>query len=45
MREAEANMHANHIDPVLRAVGWGVVEDSYIRREMICPAASPVPGG
>lgn len=37
MNETEADTRANRIDPVLRAAGWGVVEGSRIRREMICP--------
>ena len=35
--ETEADTRAERIDPVLRAAGWGVVEGSRIRREMICP--------
>jgi len=35
--ETEADTRAQRIDPVLAAVGWGVVEGSHIRREMICP--------
>ncbi|TAM09632.1 MAG: DEAD/DEAH box helicase [Nevskiaceae bacterium] len=35
--ETEADTRANRIDPVLRDAGWGVVEGSRIRREMICP--------
>jgi len=37
MTETEADTRANRIDPVLREAGWGVVEGSKIRREMICP--------
>ena len=37
MTETEADPRANRIDPVLREAGWGVVEGSKIRREMICP--------
>ncbi|MGH8426462.1 MAG: EcoAI/FtnUII family type I restriction enzme subunit R [Gammaproteobacteria bacterium] len=37
MTETEADTRANRIDPVLREAGWGVVEGSRIRREMICP--------
>ncbi|HEY8229493.1 MAG TPA: DEAD/DEAH box helicase family protein [Rhodanobacteraceae bacterium] len=37
MNETEADTRANRIDPVLRDAGWGVVEGSRIRREMICP--------
>jgi len=29
----EAETRAEHIDPALRAVGWGVVDESRIRRE------------
>ncbi|MEM9733369.1 MAG: DEAD/DEAH box helicase family protein [Pseudomonadota bacterium] len=35
--ESEADTRAERIDPVLRAAGWGVVEGSRIRREVICP--------
>ena len=31
----EAETRAEHIDPALRAAGWGVVEGSYVRREHI----------
>jgi type I restriction enzyme R subunit len=37
MDETEAETRANHIAPVLPEAGWGVVEGSRIRREMICP--------
>ena len=46
MTETEADTRANRIDPVLREAGWGVVEGSKIRREMICPCllyTSPSP--
>jgi type I restriction enzyme R subunit len=33
----EAETRAEHIDPALKAAGWGVVEGSRIRREHICP--------
>jgi type I restriction enzyme R subunit len=33
----EADTRANHIDPKLKQAGWGVVENSFIRRELICP--------
>ena len=33
----EAETRAELIDPALREAGWGVVEDSRVRREMICP--------
>ena len=35
--ETEAETRADRIDPVLREAGWGIVEGSRIRREMICP--------
>ena len=35
--ETEADTRAERIDPVLQAAGWGVIEGSRIRREMICP--------
>ncbi|MBM9593439.1 hypothetical protein [Roseitranquillus sediminis] len=37
MTETEADTRANRIDPIQREAGWGVVEGSKIRREMICP--------
>ncbi|URI11983.1 DEAD/DEAH box helicase family protein (plasmid) [Aquincola tertiaricarbonis] len=33
----EAETRAEHIDPALRAAGWGVVDGSRIRREVIAP--------
>lgn len=33
----EAETRAEHIDPALKAVGWGVVEGSRVRREVIAP--------
>ena len=33
----EAETRAEHIDPALNAAGWGAVEGSRIRREMITP--------
>ncbi len=33
----EAETRAELIDPVLRDAGWGVVADSRVRRETICP--------
>ncbi len=35
--ETEADTRANRIDPVLTAAGWGTVEGSRLRREVICP--------
>ncbi|UDF03272.1 type I restriction-modification enzyme R subunit C-terminal domain-containing protein [Asticcacaulis sp. AND118] len=35
--ETESETRADRIDPVLRAAGWGVVEGSRVRREVICP--------
>ena len=35
--ETEADTRAERIDPALKAAGWGVVEGSRVRREMICP--------
>ena len=37
MTETEADTRAERIDPVLKEAGWGVVEGSRIRRELICP--------
>ncbi len=36
-QETEADTRAERIDPVLKAVGWGVVDGSKVRREVICP--------
>ncbi|MFN3621239.1 MAG: type I restriction endonuclease subunit R, partial [Sphingorhabdus sp.] len=33
----EAETRAELIDPALRLAGWGVVADSRVRREQICP--------
>jgi type I restriction enzyme R subunit len=33
----EAETRAELVDPALLAAGWGVVTDSRVRREMICP--------
>ncbi len=35
--ETEADTRAERIDPVLKDAGWGIVTDSRIRREVICP--------
>ncbi len=35
--ETEAETRTNRILPVLQAAGWGVVDGSRIREEMICP--------
>ncbi len=37
MNRNEADTRADLIDPKLKQDGWGVVENSYIRREVICP--------
>ena len=37
MNRKEADTRADLIDPKLKQNGWGVVENSYIRREVICP--------
>ncbi|MFN4281464.1 MAG: EcoAI/FtnUII family type I restriction enzme subunit R [Alphaproteobacteria bacterium] len=42
--ETEADTRANRIDPVLAAAGWGSVEGSRVRRELICPGRI-MPGG
>ena len=42
--ETEADTRAERIDPVLRDAGWGVVEGSRIRRELICPGRIQVGG-
>jgi type I restriction enzyme, R subunit len=31
----EVETRAEHIDPALKAAGWGVVDASYIKREHI----------
>ncbi|MCX5757806.1 MAG: restriction endonuclease subunit R, partial [Candidatus Hydrogenedentes bacterium] len=33
----EAETRAEYVDPALKAAGWGVVEGSRVRREMITP--------
>lgn len=42
--ETEAETRADRIDPALRAAGWGVVEGSRIRRELICPGRIQIGG-
>jgi type I restriction enzyme R subunit len=37
MPRNEADTRADLIDPQLKTNGWGVVENSFIRREVICP--------
>ncbi len=37
MKRNEADTRADLIDPKLTSNGWGQVENSYIRREVICP--------
>ena len=37
MSRNEADTRADLIDPKLKQDGWGEVEGSYIRREVICP--------
>lgn len=37
MTETEADTRAERIDPALKVAGWGVVENSHIRRETIAP--------
>ena len=32
----EAETRAEHIDPALKAAGWGVVEGSRVLRERLC---------
>ena len=42
--ETEADTRANRIDPVLKNAGWGVIEGSKVKREVICPGRIQ-PGG
>ena len=42
--ETEADTRANRISPVLAAAGWGVVDGSEIKREVICPGRIQVGG-
>ncbi|UTV38021.1 DEAD/DEAH box helicase family protein [Ensifer adhaerens] len=37
LNETEADTRALRIDPILAAAGWGAVEGSKVRREVICP--------
>ena len=41
----EADTRAEPIEPALRAAGWGAVEDSLIRREVIAPGRLQGGGG
>lgn len=43
-QETEADTRAERIDPVLRDAGWGVLEGSKVRREVICPGRIQVGG-
>ncbi len=36
-RLSEAETRAELIDPALKAAGWGIIENSRIRREVIAP--------
>ena len=42
--ETEADTRAERIDPVLAGAGWGLVEGSRIRREVICPGRIQIGG-
>lgn len=42
--ETEAETRADRIDPALCAAGWGVVEGSRVRRELICPGRIQIGG-
>ena len=42
--ETEAETRTNRILPVLQAAGWGVIEGSRIREELICPGRIQVGG-
>ncbi len=42
--ETEAETRADRIDPALKRAGWGVVEGSRIRRELICPGRIQIGG-
>lgn len=42
--ETEADTRAERIDPVLKEAGWGVLEGSRVRREVICPGRIQVGG-
>jgi type I restriction enzyme, R subunit len=42
--ETEAETRADRIDPALKSAGWGVVDGSRIRRELICPGRIQIGG-
>src|SRR4051794_6498306 len=44
LEETEADTRAERIDPILKAAGWGTVDGTKIRREVICPGRI-IPGG
>lgn len=44
MNRNEADTRAELIDPKLQEVGWNTVENSFVRREVICPGRI-IPGG
>jgi type I restriction enzyme R subunit len=44
MNRNEADTRAELIDPKLKSVGWNIVENSFVRREVICPGRI-IPGG
>ncbi len=44
MNRNEADTRAELIDPKLQVVGWNTVENSFVRREVICPGRI-IPGG
>jgi type I restriction enzyme R subunit len=37
--ETKANTGSNHIDPMLRDAGWGMVDGAQVHRELICPGS------
>ena len=44
MNRNEADTRAELIDPKLQVTGWNTVENSFVRREVICPGRI-IPGG